>query len=94
MMDKTAVAGIEVSKEELLVALRREDRTLPLQSFPNTAPSHRAVAHYLARPGRRVRLCMESTGVYGLDLARYCRVKGNPRCRSENGLLWNEESIT
>ncbi len=59
-MDKTDWAGIEVSKEELLVALRREDQTLPLQSFPNTAPGHRAVARYLARPGRRVRVCMES----------------------------------
>ncbi len=27
------------------------------------------MGHYLARPGRLVRACMESTGVYGLDLA-------------------------
>ena len=36
-MDQSDVAGIEVSKKELLVALRREDQTLPWQSFPNTA---------------------------------------------------------
>lgn len=47
-MDKTDFAGIEVSKEELLVALRRDDQTLPLQSFPNTAQGHRVVACYLA----------------------------------------------
>ncbi len=62
-------AGIEVSSKELLVALRRGEQTLPLQSFPNTPEGHRAVARYLARQGRRVRVCLESTGVYGLDLA-------------------------
>lgn len=62
-------AGIEVSAKELLVALRRGEQTLPLESFSNTLEGHRAVARYLARKGRRVRVCMESTGVYGLDLA-------------------------
>src|SRR3990172_2340627 len=67
MMDKRDFAGIEVSKDELLVALRREEQTLPLQSFPNTPEGHRAVVRYLARKGRRVQVCLESTGVYGLD---------------------------
>ena len=35
-MDKNDFAGIEVSAKELLVALRREEQTLPLESFPNT----------------------------------------------------------
>ena len=68
-MDKTDHSGIEISSEQLLVALRRDAQTLPLKSFPNTPPGHRAVAAYLARKGRVVRVCMESTGVYGLDLA-------------------------
>ena len=62
-------AGIEVSAKELLVALRRAERTLPLESFPNTPEGHRALARYLARRGRQVRVCLESTGVYGLDLS-------------------------
>jgi transposase len=62
-------AGIEVSSQELLVALSHGGRTLPLQSFPNSPEGHRAIAHYLARPGGLVRVCLESTGVYGLDLA-------------------------
>jgi transposase len=62
-------AGIEVSKDELLVALRRGEQTLPLKSFSNTPPGHRDVARYLARKGRVVQVCMESTGVYGLDVA-------------------------
>jgi len=68
-VDKRDFAGIEVSKEELLVALRREEQTLPLQSFPNTGEGHRALVRYLARKSRVVRACLESTGVYGLDLA-------------------------
>ena len=63
------VSGIEVSQDELLVALRRDAQTLPLQSFPNTPEGHRTLAPYLARKGRVVRVCLESTGVYGLDLA-------------------------
>ena len=39
-MDKTDSAGIEVSKDELLVALRRGEQTLPLEPFPNTPPGH------------------------------------------------------
>jgi transposase len=68
-MEKRDYAGIEVSAQELLVALRRGKQTLPLKSFPNTQEGHRAVARYLARPGRVVRVCLEATGVYGLDVA-------------------------
>lgn len=68
-MDKIDHAGIEVSLEVLLVALRRDGQRLPLKSFPNTTAGHGSLAAYLVRPGRRVRVCMESTGVYGLDLA-------------------------
>jgi transposase len=68
-VDKRDYCGIEVSSEELLVALCRDKQMLPLKSFPNTPPGHRAITRYLARKGRLVRVCMESTGVYGLDLA-------------------------
>ena len=68
-MNNICFAGIEVSLLELLVALCRDGRMFPLRSFPNTPEGHRAVAHYLARPGWLVRVCLESTGVYGLDLA-------------------------
>src|SRR3990172_12109898 len=68
-MHNSDFAGIEVSSKELLVALRRGEQTLRVKSFPNTPEGHRAVARYLARKGRGVRVCLESTGVYGLDLA-------------------------
>lgn len=68
-MNKRDVCGIEVSAKTLLVALRRAGQALPLRSFANTPEGHRQVVRYLARQGRTVRVCMESTGVYGLDLA-------------------------
>ncbi len=61
--------GVEVSAQELIVALHRNRVPQTLKSFPNTPEGHRDIARYLARKGRRVQVCMESTGVYGLDLA-------------------------
>jgi transposase len=68
-MDKMDHAGIEVSAQELIVALSRDAELQPLKSFPNTPQGHRAMARYLTRPAHEVRVCLESTGVYGLDLA-------------------------
>jgi len=61
--------GIEVSRQVLVVALRLEDHDQPLREFPNTPAGHQALLRYLARSGRSVRVAMESTGLYGLDLA-------------------------
>jgi transposase len=67
--DQVDPCGAEVSAQELIVALCRKGVSQPLKSFPNTPEGHREMGHFLARPGRLVRVCMESTGVYGLDLA-------------------------
>jgi transposase len=61
--------GIEVSSHLLVVALRIQDHDQPLREFPNTSEGHQAVLRFLARSGRSVRVAMESTGLYGLDLA-------------------------
>jgi transposase len=53
----------------LLVALRGHDHDEPLREFPNTREGHQAVLRFLARCARPVRVAMESTGLYGLDLA-------------------------
>lgn len=68
-MDKHDFSGIEVSAAELIVALEREGRLAALKRFDNTPQGHQALIRYLRHPGRKVRICMESTGVYGLDLA-------------------------
>jgi transposase len=61
--------GIEVSQDTLVVAWRVRDHDEPLREFPNTPPGHQAVLRFLARAGGPVRVALESTGLYGLDLA-------------------------
>ncbi len=61
--------GIEVSQLTLVVALRAHNHDEPPREFPNTAEGHQGVLRFLARSGRRVQVAMESTGLYGLDLA-------------------------
>lgn len=68
-MDKIAVCGIEVSARELVVALTGKKGDAVLRRFANTAAGHRLLLHALTRGGKRVRVCMEATGVYGLDVA-------------------------
>jgi transposase len=68
-MSKLDTAGTEVSAKELLVALRRDGIVEPLATFPNTGEGHQTLLRYLRRKGRVVRVCLESTGLYGLDLA-------------------------
>jgi len=61
--------GIEVSHLTLVVAWRCGDHDEPPREFPNTAEGHQGVLRFLARSGRRVQVAVESTGLYGLDLA-------------------------
>src|SRR5271170_2554663 len=85
-MDKFDPCGMEVSAQELVVALSRDGRAERLRSFPNTAEGHAAICRYLTGGSQRVRVVLESTGLYGLDLAcalqREARIEvmvANPR---------------
>ena len=69
-MLKEDFCGIDVGASELVVKLRREGQGKAEQrSFPNTGEGRRAVCRHLGKPGHLVRVCLESTGIYGLDLA-------------------------
>jgi len=61
--------GIEVSAQTLVVALGPPERPASLREFPNTPAGHQGVLRFLERAGQPVRVAMESTGLYGLDLA-------------------------
>src|SRR6266568_2150057 len=65
-MDKIEACGIEVSARELVVALEKKGG---LRRFANTPAGHRALLHMLTRGGKRVSVCLEATGLYGLDIA-------------------------
>ena len=64
-MDKMAVCGLEVSARELVVAMVGK----PVQRTANSAAGHRRLLAILTRGGKRVRVVMEATGMYGLDVA-------------------------
>jgi len=68
-MEDFDVAGIEVSSESFLVRVVRHGRLGSPQTFPNTTEGRLAILRLLIRSGARVRVCLESTGLYGLDLA-------------------------
>jgi transposase len=70
-MDKIEACGIEVSAQELVVAMSGKKGEAVLRRFANTPVGHRQLLQALTRGGKRVRACMEATGVYGLDVALF-----------------------
>ena len=77
--------GIEVSARTLVVRRRRPGEADALREFANTAAGHQALLRWLEGAGRAVRVCLEATGLYGLDLALALEAAGvalmvaNPR---------------
>src|SRR6266571_437020 len=61
--------GIDVSADQLEVAYRGDDGKLGRVQFGNKAKDHRALIQYLRKLSRSMKVVMESTGIYGLDLA-------------------------
>lgn len=64
-----AHAGGDVSAAEVVVALQRDDDARERASFPNTTAGHRAMVKWLRKRGSIVRVVIEATGIYSLDLA-------------------------
>lgn len=67
-MKQVRFAGIDVSARELVVAVW-EEGVVKLLRFSNDRAGHRGVIRALKRGGSTARVAMESTGVYGLELA-------------------------
>src|SRR5258708_12545229 len=73
-MDKQQVqqdvlyCGIDVSAKELVVALDKHGKWQQ-RSFCNRQRGHHALIAWLQSRGSSVRVCLEATGIYGLDLA-------------------------
>lgn len=61
--------GIDVSAAQLVVALEGEAAGWQQRSFANRASGHQALIRWLHKTGERVRICLEATGRYSLDLA-------------------------
>src|SRR5664280_2302578 len=65
------MCGIDVSAKQLVVVVQREGRNQPARSFANSRQGHKELKRYLAGAGSRLRVCLESTGLYGLDVALF-----------------------
>jgi transposase len=63
----TVFVGIDVSASELAVALQVGEQFAPLRNFPNTAAGHQQLCRHL-RGNQPVRVCVEASGNYSLDL--------------------------
>ena len=65
----TAFCGIDVSAASLAVALIAADGSLARREFSNNASGHEALLVWLKKRDTRVRVSLEATGIYSLDLA-------------------------
>jgi transposase len=68
-MRKETTAGIDVSKDVLDVAMRRDEERLETARFDNDAGGHRQLVAWLTKRGGTARVVLESTGTYSLDVA-------------------------
>lgn len=72
MKNKTtalAHAGGDVSSASVVVELERDDQRRDRREFPNNTNGHKALISWCGKHARLVRICVEATGIYSLDLA-------------------------
>jgi transposase len=65
----TVFCGIDVSASSVAVALIELDGGVAQREFANSASGHKALVAWLSKRDALVRVSLEATGVYSLDLA-------------------------
>jgi len=65
----TIFCGIDVSARSLAAALIGVDQELARREFSNSPAGHKELIVWLGKRGAKVRVSMEATGIYSLDLA-------------------------
>jgi len=61
--------AIDVSAKSLVTRRKKNGETSPLKTFTNDAKGIKEASRFLSRGKRPVRVCLESTGIYHLDVA-------------------------
>jgi transposase len=70
LVQETIYCGIDVSAKSLTVAIQRVHQPVEQRSFPNASVGHKALIVWLLRKAKSpVRVLLEATGIYSLDLA-------------------------
>ncbi len=65
----TVFCGIDVSARSLSVALIEQGHSVSQREFANCASGHKALLAWLGKSNALVRVSLEATGIYSLDLA-------------------------
>jgi transposase len=65
----TVFCGIDVSAQSLAVAVQQENQPIEQRELANTASGHKALIVWLRKRRTLVRVSLEATGIYSLDLA-------------------------
>jgi len=68
-MNEFDPGAIDVSAKTLVVRRKKNGKLSELKTFNNDAHGIRQVCRFLSSGKRTVRVCLESTGVYHLDVA-------------------------
>lgn len=68
-LQSTIFCGIDVSAGSLAVALIEPDQPLAQREFSNSSSGHKALIAWLGKRKAMVRISLEATGIYSLDLA-------------------------
>jgi len=68
-LSSTVFCGIDVSAKSLAVSVIELDGAVSQREFANSASGHKALAAWLGKHNARVRVSLEATGIYSLDLA-------------------------
>ncbi|MBV9557986.1 MAG: IS110 family transposase [Pseudolabrys sp.] len=61
--------GIDVSSRELVLSASRDGQALERTTFENTAEGRAKLCRWLHKRGKSVRVCLEATGIYNLDVS-------------------------
>jgi transposase len=68
-MMKPILVGVDVSADTLSVVLETRDQQVKQATFSNDPAGHHKLCRLLRHRSRSVRVCLEATGIYSLDLA-------------------------
>jgi transposase len=68
-LERCHCVGVDVGAKELVVAIERNGARESGIVFANDADGHRRLIRWATKKGATVQVVLESTGVYGLDLA-------------------------
>jgi transposase len=68
-IQSTLFCGVDVSARALAVALYQPDRPYLERGFANSAAGHQQLIAWLLERGARIRVSLEATGIYSLDVA-------------------------